>query len=175
MKDLPKCVEALRRLSKSCPLVGVKMEDTGNHVVAACGNEHIRVLRRDLEEEYAADVPLTWGVPSVTYKETITEKSSKVSLSKSPNKHNRLFVTAEPCSNEFCQAVEGMRIWEQQDQKERAKILVDELGWEKNDALKKELAELELKVSEHSESLAAAQARGSPAHDSRSRQYRRGG
>jgi len=136
MKDLPKCVEALRRLSKSCPLVGVKMEDTGNHVVAACGNEHIRVLRRDLEDEYAADVPLTWGVPSVTYKETITEKSSKVSLSKSPNKHNRLFVTAEPCSNEFCQAVEGMRIWEQQDQKERAKILVDELGWEKNDALK---------------------------------------
>merc|ERR1719409_112247 len=136
MKDLPKCVEALRRLSKSCPLVGVKMEDTGNHVVAACGNEHIRVLRRDLEEEYAADVPLTWGVPSVTYKETITEKRSKMSISKSPNKHNRLYVSAEPCSKEFCDAVEGKRIWEQQDPKERAKLLVDELGWDKNDALK---------------------------------------
>ena len=34
--------------------------------------------------------------PVVSYRETVLEKSNQTCLSKSPNKHNRLFCTAEP-------------------------------------------------------------------------------
>merc|ERR550532_2339611 len=92
-KDLPKMVEGLKRLAKSCPLVDVKLEDGGSHVVAGCGQEHMRLLANDLAD-YVAGIPTTWGAPSVAYCETATAESSQVCLSKSPNKHNRLYVKA---------------------------------------------------------------------------------
>merc|ERR1719498_638177 len=70
VKDLPKMVEALRRLSKTCPLVEISSEDSGNHVVSGAGEEHMRILKRDLEGDYLSGIPLVWGAPRVSYRET---------------------------------------------------------------------------------------------------------
>jgi len=135
-KDLPKMVEALRRLSKSCQLVEIALEDSGNHVVAGCGTEHMRLLMRDLEGEYLPGVPLTWGAPSVAYRETVTAESSQMCLSKSPNKHNRLYIKANPISEELCVAIEQKRVFPTQDLKKRATMLHKEFDWDKTEALK---------------------------------------
>jgi len=135
-KELPKTVEGLRRLAKSCPLVEVQMEEGGDHVVGACGGEHIRLLRKDLETDYLPGIKLEWGAPSVSYKETVTMESSMMCLSKSPNKHNRLFMKAEPLDEEVCRAIESKKITPMQDAKTRGKILANEYGWDKNDTLK---------------------------------------
>jgi len=135
-KDLPKVVEGLRRLAKSCPLVEVTMEDGGNHAMAGCGEEHMRLLRNDLESEYLPGIGLTWDAPSVQYRETVTGESNIMCLSKSPNKHNRLFVKAEPLSEEVNQAIETKVVWPTQDQKKRATMLEKKFGWDKTDGMK---------------------------------------
>jgi len=134
-KDLPKRVEGLKRLLKSCPLVETSMEDSGSHVVAGCGTQHIKMLQRDLEA-YLPEVPVQWGNPSVSYRETVTQLSSVLCLSKSPNKHNRLYMKAEPLSEECNRAIEAGIVFPGQDIKKRAKIFDKELGWDKTDAIK---------------------------------------
>jgi len=135
-KELPKMVQGMQRLDKSCPLVEVTTEDSGRHNVAGVGVEHMRILKQDLEKEFLDGIALTWGAPSVQYRETVTADSSQVCLSKSPNKHNRLFVKAEPLAEEVSRAIEANRIYPTQDLKTRTKILEKEFGWDKTDALK---------------------------------------
>lgn len=57
-------------------------------------------------------------------------------MSKSTNKHNRIYVTAVPLDEEFSLAIEGGDFSTKVDQKERTKLLVDKYGWDKNDTLK---------------------------------------
>merc|ERR1712003_210074 len=52
-KDLPKLVEGLEKLSKSDPLVICSTEESGEHVIAGCGELHVEICLKDLREEYA--------------------------------------------------------------------------------------------------------------------------
>ena len=74
--DLPKLVEGLRKLSKSDPLVVCTTEESGEHVIAGCGELHVEICLKDLEEEYAK-CPLKKGDPVVSYKETVIAESSQ--------------------------------------------------------------------------------------------------
>jgi elongation factor 2 len=69
--DLPKLVEGLRKLSKADPLVLCYTEASGEHIVAGCGELHVEICLKDLEEDFAK-CPLKKGDPVVTYKETVT-------------------------------------------------------------------------------------------------------
>merc|ERR1711957_442528 len=133
--DLPKLVEGLRKLSKSDPLVLVMTEESGEHVIAGCGELHIEICLKDLEEEFAK-CPIKKGNPVVSYKETVLEESSQQCLSKSPNKHNRIFAMCEPLGDELTQAIEDGKVEAKQDVKARRTILRDEYEWDPNDALK---------------------------------------
>merc|ERR1719420_2152930 len=98
--DLPKLVDGLKKLSKSDPLVQCITEESGEHIIAGCGELHVEICLKDLVEEYAK-CEIKKGDPVVLYKETITEESSQMCLSKSPNKHNRLYFKAEPMPEEL--------------------------------------------------------------------------
>merc|ERR1719269_276223 len=94
-KDLPKLVEGLKKLSKSDPLVVCTTEESGEHIIAGCGELHVEICLTDLRNEYAqCDFVMT--DPVVSYRETVAGESNQTCLSKSPNKHNRLYVVAEP-------------------------------------------------------------------------------
>jgi len=133
--DLPKLVNGLRLLSKSDPLVQCYTEESGEHVIAGCGELHIEICLKDLEEEYAK-CPLKKGDPVVSYKETIVDESTIQCLSKSPNKHNRIFCKACPLGDDLAQAIDDEKITAKQDPKARRLILRDEFEWDPNDALK---------------------------------------
>jgi elongation factor 2 len=64
--------------------------------------------------------------PVVSYRETVTMKSPTTLLSKSPNKHNRLFVEAEPLSTEVTIAIDNGEISPQGDQKVQGRMMADE-------------------------------------------------
>ena len=51
--DLPKLVEGLKKLSKSDPLVLCIFEESGENVIAGCGELHIEICLNDLEKDYA--------------------------------------------------------------------------------------------------------------------------
>jgi len=73
--DLPKLVDGLKKLSKSDPLVLCYTEESGEHIIAGCGELHVEICLKDLIEEYAK-CDIRKGDPVVTYKETINEESS---------------------------------------------------------------------------------------------------
>lgn len=133
--DLPKLVEGLKRLSKSDPCVLTYITESGEHVVAGAGELHLEICLKDLEEDHAG-VPLRISDPVVQYRESVAEKSSMTALSKSPNKHNRIYMIAEPLSEEVSKDIEAGKIAPRDDLKARARILADEHGWDVTDARK---------------------------------------
>jgi len=134
-KDLPKLVEGLKKLSKSDPLVVCTTEESGEHVIAGCGELHIEICLKDLREEYA-QCDFVMSDPVVSYRETVTAESSQTCLSKSPNKHNRLYLVAEPMEDDLCKAIENGKAGPKADPKERAKLLKDEFTWDPSEATK---------------------------------------
>lgn len=133
--DLPKLVEGLKRLSKSDPCVLTFISPSGEHVVAGSGELHLEICLKDLQEDHAG-VPIRISDPVVQYRESVAGKSSMTALSKSPNKHNRLYVTAEPMDEEVALAIEGGKINPRDDFKTRARVLADDYGWDVTDARK---------------------------------------
>merc|ERR1712070_1297518 len=98
-KDLPKLVEGLKKLSKSDPLVVCTTEESGEHVIAGCGELHVEICLKDLRDEYAG-CDFVMSDPVVSYRETVGDNSSQTCLAKSPNKHNRIYLIAEKMSEE---------------------------------------------------------------------------
>ncbi|RKP13412.1 elongation factor 2 [Piptocephalis cylindrospora] len=133
--DLPKLVEGLKRLSKSDPCVQCYTSDSGEHIVAGAGELHLEICLKDLEEDHA-QVPLKTGDPVVQYCETVQEESAITCLSKSPNKHNRIHMRAQPIDEELSKAIEDGRVHPRDDVKIRARVLADEFGWDVTDARK---------------------------------------
>ncbi|KAA1467788.1 P-loop containing nucleoside triphosphate hydrolase protein [Dentipellis sp. KUC8613] len=133
--DLPKLVEGLKRLSKSDPCVQAWISPTGEHIVAGAGELHLEICLKDLQEDHAG-VPLKISEPVVGYRETVKAESSIVALSKSQNKHNRLYAKALPIDEELSLAIENGKVNARDDFKARARILADEYGWDVTDARK---------------------------------------
>ncbi|CAL9734097.1 elongation factor 2 [Monosporozyma servazzii] len=133
--DLPKLVEGLKRLSKSDPCVLTYMSESGEHIVAGTGELHLEICLSDLEHDHAG-VPLRISPPVVAYRETVETLSSQSALSKSPNKHNRIYLTAQPIEEEVALAIEDGKINPRDDFKTRARVMADDYNWDVTDARK---------------------------------------
>jgi len=134
--DLPKLIEGLKRLSKSDPLVVVKRNDeTNENIIAGCGELHIEICLKDLQEDFLAGIPLRFGDPVVGLRETATGEGDTC-LSKSPNKHNRLYISAAPLTEALAQVIDDEEITANQEMKARARILADKYEWQVGDARK---------------------------------------
>eukprot|EP01126_Amoeba_proteus_P059706 TRINITY_DN7824_c0_g1_i5.p1 TRINITY_DN7824_c0_g1~~TRINITY_DN7824_c0_g1_i5.p1 ORF type:complete len:687 (-),score=137.11 TRINITY_DN7824_c0_g1_i5:123-2183(-) len=134
--DLPKLVEGLKRLSKSDPMVQCTFDDSGEHIVAGAGELHLEICLKDLQEEYCAGMEIITSDPVVSYRETVSETSDQVCLAKSPNKHNRLYMTAQPFPKGLAEAIDEGKVEGRQEVKARAKILVEEFEMDATDARK---------------------------------------
>lgn len=133
-KDLPKLVDGLKKLAKSDPLVVCMTEESGEHIIAGCGELHVEICLKDLRDEYA-QIDFITSDPVVSYRESV-QSTSATAMSKSPNKHNRLYVIAEPISSELTDEIEKGTLGPKADPKERAKILSEKYDWDVNQARK---------------------------------------
>lgn len=133
--DLTKLMEGLKRLSKSDPCVVCCRSDSGEHIVAGAGELHLEICLKDLEEDHA-QVPLIIGDPVVQLRETVTAESEMVCLSKSPNKHNRIFMKAEPLTEELSKDIDDGEIKANDDIKTRARLLATKYEWDAGEARK---------------------------------------
>merc|ERR1712178_294092 len=120
--NLPKLVEGMRKLSKSDPLVICTTEESGEHIIAGCGELHVEICLKDLREEYA-QCDFIMSDPVVSYRETVTQESSQTCLAKSPNKNNRIYLVAEKMSDECSKDIEEGLAGPKAEAKERAKLL----------------------------------------------------
>jgi elongation factor 2 len=135
-QDLPKLVEGLKRLAKSDPMVQIYTAGTGEHIIAGAGELHLEICLKDLEEEYMKGAKIIISDPVVSFSETVTKSSEQQCVSKSPNKHNRLYMTAEPLGDEICIDMDEGKINMTDDFKARARYLADNYDWDITEARK---------------------------------------
>jgi len=133
--DLPKLIDGLKKLAKSDPLVQITLTESGQQVIAGCGELHVEICLHDLTEQFC-NIPIKQSEPIVTYKETVTNPSTMNVMAKSANKHNRIYCNAEPLGEGLTVQIENGKVTPKDDPKLRSKILCDEHGWDKNHALK---------------------------------------
>merc|ERR1712013_39453 len=133
--DLPKLVEGLKRLSKSDPMVLTLTEESGEHIVAGAGELHLEICLKDLEEDHAG-IPLKKSDPVVSYRETVKSASSQTCLSKSPNKHNRLFMTAVNMPDGLPEDIDNGDVTARDDFKLRGRYLADKYDYDVGEARK---------------------------------------
>uniref|UniRef100_A0A674E212 Eukaryotic translation elongation factor 2b n=1 Tax=Salmo trutta TaxID=8032 RepID=A0A674E212_SALTR len=133
--DLPKLVEGLKRLAKSDPMVQCIIEESGEHIIAGAGELHLEICLKDLEEDHAC-IPLKKSDPVVSYRETVSEESDQMCLSKSPNKHNRLYMKARPFPDGLAEDIEKGDVSARQELKIRARFLADKYEWDVSEARK---------------------------------------
>ncbi|CDQ57509.1 unnamed protein product [Oncorhynchus mykiss] len=133
--DLPKLVEGLKRLAKSDPMVQCIIEESGEHIIAGAGELHLEICLKDLEEDHAG-IPLKKSDPVVSYRETVSEESEVMCLSKSPNKHNRLYMRAKPFPDGLAEDIEKGDVSPRQELKIRARFLADKYEWDVSEARK---------------------------------------
>jgi len=133
--DLPKLVEGLKRLSKSDPMVQCMIEESGEHIIAGAGELHLEICLKDLEEDHA-QIPLKKSDPVVSYRETVSEESNQMCLSKSPNKHNRLFMKAVPMPDGLAEDIDNGEVNPRDDFKVRGRYLADKYEYDITEARK---------------------------------------
>ncbi|WP_273476122.1 elongation factor EF-2 [Methanobrevibacter woesei] len=102
-KDLPKLIEVLRQVAKEDPTIKVDInEETGEHLVSGMGELHLEVIGYRIQEK---GVEIQTSEPIVVYRETVSALSPEVE-GKSPNKHNRFYITVEPLEDELFKALQ---------------------------------------------------------------------
>jgi len=130
--ELTKMVEALKKLIIEDPNLVLKInEETGEYLLSGMGQVHLEVALTLLKENFGVEVKTS--SPLIIYRETI-RGSSPVLEGKSPNKHNRLYISVEPLNEETIRLIATGEVSEDQDPRERAKILRDKAGWDYDEA-----------------------------------------
>ena len=105
MKDLPKFIDALRGLAKSDASLQVSTnQETGEALLAGMGELHLEITVYRLEEEQGIKVKVS--EPIVVYRESIeSNNEGRAFEGKSPNRHNRFYIEAEPLPADVIQAL----------------------------------------------------------------------
>jgi elongation factor 2 len=109
-------------------MVQITSSESGEHIVAGAGELHLEICLKDLQEDFMKGAPISISPPVVSFRETVTGESSQICLSKSANKHNRVFAQAEPLPEGMAEAVDEGKVVVIKDFKEKAKFLNENFG-----------------------------------------------
>jgi len=104
-QDLAKVVEVLKTVAKEDPSIVIKINDeTGECLMSGMGELHLEIVENRIITEKG--VQIKSSPPIVVFRETVTKKSIEME-GKSPNKHNKFYVTVEPLPENLYQAIKS--------------------------------------------------------------------
>jgi len=125
-KDLPKLVETLKQLTIEDPNLIVKIdEESGETIVAGMGVLHLDVATHRIQD---TKIEIITSEPLINYRETVKGSCDAV-MSKSPNRHNKLFMRVEPLEPNIAQMLRTGEISDLKDKKVVSDLLKNE-GWD---------------------------------------------
>ena len=129
-KDLPRLVDILQKLIIEDPNLVVKIdEESGETIIAGMGVLHLDVATVLISDN---KIEILTSKPLINYRETVKGKCEPI-MSKSPNRHNKIFMRVEPLEPEIADMIRTRELSELKDKKEVAKIL-REKGWDADEA-----------------------------------------
>ncbi len=130
--DLPKLIDHIRKVSIEDPnLVYTINEETGETLISGMGELHMEIVINNIRE---SGIEIVTSPPVVVYRETVKGKSYQPVLAKSPNKHNRFWLVAEPLNQETIKLLETGEVTDEMAWRKRAKILREKANWSAEDA-----------------------------------------
>jgi elongation factor 2 len=133
IKDLPKFDKVIRRLTLEDPNLRFTMDkESGEYLLSGMGELHLEITAYRMQE---AGLKVKTSKPIVIYRETITKNyQGRPILGKSPNKHNRAWITIEKLPEEIIQAIKTEKLTEMQTREERQQTLQKQFNWPTEDA-----------------------------------------
>ncbi|MFB5631090.1 MAG: elongation factor EF-2 [Nitrosopumilaceae archaeon] len=125
-KDLPKLVEVLKQLTIEDPNLVVKIdEESGETIIAGMGVLHLDVATHRIQD---SKVEIVTSEPLINYRETVKAGCEPI-MTKSPNRHNKIFMKVEPLEPAIGDMLRSGQIGEMKDKKQMAELLKKE-GWD---------------------------------------------
>jgi len=132
VKDLPLFDKVIHKLTIEDPnLHFVINKESGEYLLSGMGELHLEITAYRMQE---ASLKVKISKPIVIYRETIShDYKGPAIMGKSPNKHNKLWITMEKLPDEIIEAIKVEKISENQTREERQKVL-KQFGWSTDDA-----------------------------------------
>jgi elongation factor 2 len=132
VKDLPLFDKVVHKLTTEDPnLHFIINKESGEYLLSGMGELHLEITAYRMQE---AGLKVKISEPIVIYRETIShDYKGPPIMGKSPNKHNKLWVTMEKLPDEIIEAIKTGKISEMQTRDERQKALKG-FGWSTDDA-----------------------------------------
>ena len=125
-KDLPKLVDVLKRLTIEDPNLVVKIDqESGETIIAGMGVLHLDIATNLIRDQ---KVEIVTSEPLINYRETIRGSCEPI-MSKSPNRHNKIFMKVEPLEPAIADMIRTGEIGDMKDKKEVVTLL-KEHGWD---------------------------------------------
>ena len=94
--DLPKMLDALRKVGKSYPIVQTKVEESGEHIIVGTGELQMDSILYDLRKVFNRDLEVKVSEPYISIAETVADTSSVKCICETPNKKNQMAMMAQP-------------------------------------------------------------------------------
>jgi elongation factor 2 len=132
VKDLPLFDKVMHKLTTEDPnLHFIMNKESGEFLLSGMGELHLEITAYRMQE---AGLKVKLSKPIVIYRETIShDYRGPPIMGKSPNKHNKLWITIEKLSDEVIEAIKSDKINDMQNKDERTKVLRS-LGWASDEA-----------------------------------------
>jgi elongation factor 2 len=132
VKDLPLFDKVMHKLTTEDPNLHFLInKESGEYLLSGMGELHLEITAYRMQE---AGLKVKTSKPIVIYRETIShDYKGPPIMGKSPNKHNKLWVTIEKLPDDIIEAIRSGKISEMQTRDERQKILKG-FGWSTEDA-----------------------------------------
>ncbi|RNJ77748.1 MAG: elongation factor EF-2 [Nitrosopumilus sp. B06] len=125
-KDLPKLVDVLKQLTIEDPNLVVKIDqESGETIIAGMGVLHLDVAVHRIQD---TKVEIITSEPLINYRETVRGGCEPV-MSKSPNRHNKIFMKVEPLEPEIAHMLRTGEISDMKDKK-LVSDLLKKAGWD---------------------------------------------
>lgn len=106
--ELPKMVEALRKIVKSYPLCQTKVEESGEHIIVGTGELYMDSIFSDMRQVFSPNTEIKVSEPFVSIAETVGDMSSVKCVCDTPNKKNSIAMMAEPLDKGLLEKIEYM-------------------------------------------------------------------
>ncbi len=132
VKDLPLFDKVMHKLTTEDPnLHFIMNKESGEFLLSGMGELHLEITAYRMQE---AGLKVKLSKPIVIFRETIShDYKGPAIMGKSPNKHNKLWITIDKLSNEVIEAIKSEKITDMQSRDERTKVLRS-LGWSPDEA-----------------------------------------
>jgi elongation factor 2 len=129
-QEIDKLTTVVNKWLQADPTAMYRLDkESGEFILSGIDPLQIEILTKRINNQVAINI----GEPIIVYREKIT-KRSKNFYTKSANTHNRILLHIEPLDETTEKLIESGKITDLMNEKDKAKILREEAGWDAKEA-----------------------------------------